>query len=335
VGSFVPSIVRERTAWKIEKMETARCEIMGEMLPVAARYREFQPCPSLRPFVRAYFTFLAPPNHMEEESRRAHPRITREILRREGDPFWSALFADGHVSIVFYSGIGYRIEGLWHPSPNGPRTHVIGAMSSVRGTAPGDRLIQVGAYFRAAQAAYFAAPSRESTDRAVALEHFWGRAATAELEQQLDEAREDSDRIAHLEAALLRRATSVRDPKRTLDLPGLAALAQRQPIGLTVEAMANLAGVSRQYLTRAFREDVGVTPKLYCRLSRFRAALKMATQRPNLDGANLAAMSGYADQAHMIAEFRRFCGMTPALIRRGGSFHPFAEQDSRRRPEAF
>jgi AraC-like DNA-binding protein len=307
---------------------------MCGMPTVAARYREFQPCPSLRPFVRAYFTFLAPPN-MEEGPRRVHQGITREILRRYGDPFWSALFADGHLSLVFCSGIGYRIEGLWHPTHNGPRAHVIGAMSSARGTAPGDRLIQVGAYIRAGQAAcLLAAPSREFTDRVVALEHFWGRAATAELEQQLDEAHEDLVRIGHLEAALLRRATSMRDPKKALDLPGLAAFAQRQPIGVTVEAMANLAGVSRQYLTRTFRENVGVSPKLYCRLSRFRAALRLGTQRPNLDGANLAAMSGYADQAHMIAEFRRFSGMTPALIRRGESFHPFAEQDCQRRPEA-
>jgi AraC-like DNA-binding protein len=296
------------------------------MLPVAARYREFEPCAELRPFVRCYFTFHAPPSDPEDESGGVRARITREVLRREGVPSWSALFADGHISIVFYSGAGYRIDGLWHPSAAGPRAHVIGAVSSAHVTAPGERLIQVGAYFRAAQAACFlTGPSCDFTDRAVALEHFWGRAAAAELEQQLDEAREDSARIRHLEAALLRRATFGRNSRRTVDLPGLTALARQRPDRFTVESMAHLAGVSRQYLTRIFREDVGVTPKLYCRLSRFRAALRLAARRPDFDGANLAAMSGYADQAHMIAEFREFSGVTPTVLRRGRSFHPFAE----------
>jgi len=307
---------------------------MGGMLPVVARYREFQPCPSLRPFVRAYFTFLAPPGEAEGEPQKESPGMTREILRRERDPFWSALFADGHVSIVFYSGTGYRIEGLWHPTPNGPGTHVIGAMTSTRGTAPGDRLVQVGAYFRAAQAARFlATPSCKFTDQALALEHFWGRAATSELEQQLDEARDDSVRIAHLEAALIRRSAFAKDSRRSLDLPGLASWVQRQPSQVTVEAVANLAGVSRQYLTRAFREDVGVTPKLYCRLSRFRGALRLLSPHVHFDGATVAAMAGYADQTHMIAEFREFCGMTPTLFRRGRSFHPFAQQDRPKKTE--
>ena len=75
--------------------------------------------------------------------------------------------------------------------------------SAVRGSTPGDRLVQVGAYFRPAQGArFFAAPSCEFTDRAVALEPLWGRAVTAELERQLDEAPRDSVRVRRLEAVL-------------------------------------------------------------------------------------------------------------------------------------
>jgi hypothetical protein len=36
-----------------------------------------------------------------------------------------------------------------------------------------------------------------------------------------------------------------------------------------------------------------------------------------------AAVGGYADQSHMIAEFRRFSGMTPQTIAASVQFHPF------------
>ena len=93
--------------------------------------------------------------------------------------------------------------------------------------------------------------------------------------------------------------------------------------------MADQAGVSRQYLTRVFREDVGVSPKLYCRLSRFQAALKLARKGEQVNWADLAIGAGYTDQSHMIAEFREFSGMTPGTFGRGRAFHPFAEHAGR------
>ena len=294
------------------------------MLAVAARYREYEPCAELRPFVRAFFTFLAPLDDFSHEVGGPTRRMRREIVRREGDPYWSALFADGHVSIVFYSGTGYRIEGLWHPSGDGPRTHVIGAMSSVHAASPGECLVQVGAYFCAGRAnAILAAPASEFTNRAVALQHFWGDSARR-LDDELGSAKQDSVRVALLETALLSRLTLDRSPKGCIDLPGLAAVAQQHHGIITVESMADLAGVSRQYLTRAFHEGVGVAPKLYCRLARFRATLQRASQGGRVDWADLAISAGYSDQTHMIAEFREFCGRTPEGLRREGLFHPFA-----------
>src|SRR5437879_2557515 len=96
---------------------------------VTARYREFEPCPELRPYVRALFTFAGPPLAAEPERSGAGPRVSREFLRRAGEPFWSALFADGHVSLNFCLGTGFRIDDVWNPPPGAPRAYLIGAMS--------------------------------------------------------------------------------------------------------------------------------------------------------------------------------------------------------------
>jgi AraC-like DNA-binding protein len=171
-----------------------------------------------------------------------------------------------------------------------------------------------GVYLRGALAPLFThVPACELTDRIVALEDLWG----AELEMRLREANGTAERIGCLESALLARM--VEGPKTRLDVAGLAAWVLRRRGRLTVERMADAAGVSRQHLTRAFRESVGVTPKLYCRLARFRAGLA----HTGGDWADVALELGYADQSHMIAEYREFSGLTPGTLTTQRYFHPF------------
>jgi AraC-like DNA-binding protein len=89
--------------------------------------------------------------------------------------------------------------------------------------------------------------------------------------------------------------------------------------------MAEAAGVSRQALTRTFREEVGVSPKLYCMLARYQSGLAFAGCGKSVDWARVAAELGYADQSHMIGEFRRFSSLTPQQLASGRWFHPFIE----------
>lgn len=68
---------------------------------------------------------------------------------------------------------------------------------------------------------------------------------------------------------------------------------------------------------------MGVSPKRYCRLSRFHAALAYAGAGSGLQWAEVAADLGYADQSHMIAEFREFSSLTPDALATQRWFHPF------------
>ncbi len=70
--------------------------------------------------------------------------------------------------------------------------------------------------------------------------------------------------------------------------------------------MAYLGGVSRQHLARVFKRHVGVSPKLFFRLCRFRSPLQLSGTARHLRWADFALDCGYADQAHMIAEFQEF-----------------------------
>jgi AraC-like DNA-binding protein len=80
------------------------------------------------------------------------------------------------------------------------------------------------------------------------------------------------------------------------------------PIG----RLAAEVGWSHKHLITQFRQQVGLRPKTAARLVRFDRVWRRLDQsggRP--EWADLAHDAGYADQAHLIREFRRFTGMTP------------------------
>jgi AraC-like DNA-binding protein len=284
-----------------------------------ACYREFAPCEALRKHVRAFFSFGPWAN--ENAARRP---VTREVLFHKSDSFCSPLFADGHVSIVFSFESACRVGGFWHQNSTRPNGKVIGPISAVGPASGGERSEMAGVYFHAAEASAFTrVPTCALTDVIVDLEDLWDTAAS-ELATVLNEANGPA-RIDRLESALLSRIAVARGSRLALDVRGLAAWVLRQQGRLTVQRLADAAGVSRQHLTRVFRDCVGVTPKLYCRLARFQSGLAYAGRGKNFDWAQAALELGYADQSHMIAEFREFSSLTPQVLATQQWFHPFIE----------
>jgi AraC-like DNA-binding protein len=71
------------------------------------------------------------------------------------------------------------------------------------------------------------------------------------------------------------------------------------------------SGLSHTRFIHLFREHVGLTPKLFCRVRRFRAMLDQIKKGMPVSWAELAADCGYFDQAHLIRDFRAFAGTTP------------------------
>ena len=83
-----------------------------------------------------------------------------------------------------------------------------------------------------------------------------------------------------------------------------------------VSRLADATGHSHRRLIACFRAELGVTPKTAARLLRFNRVLRGMRKLKAAAGAALAHDCGYADQAHMISEFRSFAGATPTEIAR-------------------
>jgi len=79
------------------------------------------------------------------------------------------------------------------------------------------------------------------------------------------------------------------------------------PIG----QVADEVGWSHKHLIVQFRRQAGLRPKTAARLIRFDRVWRHVDQRRPLDWGQVAADTGYADQAHLIRDFRQFTGITP------------------------
>ena len=82
---------------------------------------------------------------------------------------------------------------------------------------------------------------------------------------------------------------------------------------ISVDRLASDSGISGRQLERRFVSDVGIGPKLLCRVLRFQQVFQ-AVERSDRNWAAIAADCGYYDQAHLIRDFQQFAGQTPAVL---------------------
>jgi AraC-like DNA-binding protein len=87
----------------------------------------------------------------------------------------------------------------------------------------------------------------------------------------------------------------------------LVASGGRVPIA----QLAGEVGWSHRHLLARFTEQVGLRPKTAARLVRFQGVLGRLDEQRRLDWGLVAREAGYADQAHLVREFRQFTGATP------------------------
>jgi len=77
-------------------------------------------------------------------------------------------------------------------------------------------------------------------------------------------------------------------------------------------AVAEKVNLSQRRLIDLFRNEVGMTPKLFCRVQRFREIVETIQPLETVDWVDLALSFGYTDQSHFIHEFREFSGLRPS-----------------------
>lgn len=192
----------------------------------------------------------------------------------------------------------------------GPATRV-----AVARLAPGT--VVVGARLRPGTApALLDFPADLILDGTAPLRESWG-GETDRLSDAIRQATGAEARRRVLERLLIGRVAAAPSPDRAMT--AAAEWLARIPQGQVREARL-ATGLSERQVHRRFRAAVGYAPKTFQRIARFQRLLALAERWGAGNRADLAAASGYADQAHMTREIRRLSGRTPtALLTRARS----------------
>jgi AraC-like DNA-binding protein len=81
---------------------------------------------------------------------------------------------------------------------------------------------------------------------------------------------------------------------------------------VTVNNLVKYTGYTERHIERIFNECIGVNPKKFgniVKLHCFLSLLKDKSKQSNI--TNLCYEAGYADQSHLIKEFKKYTGITP------------------------
>ncbi len=154
---------------------------------------------------------------------------------------------------------------------------------------------------------FFRMPMTELTDRMVPLDDLLG-AEGAALRNVLGNAYDWDARFDIAEAFVLQRLAGAEAPSPEIAwaFDRIAATGGRARIASIAEGI----GWSRKHLVRRFAGEVGLGPKSVSRIVRLNRAI--AAARGGSRWAGIAVDCGYADQAHMVREFRELAGTSPA-----------------------
>jgi AraC-like DNA-binding protein len=187
----------------------------------------------------------------------------------------------------------------------------------------GIRLHPAGAY------ALLATPLRAITGLVVELRDLVGSAA----DELVERCREATTPEARFRLAAAWIAARVGDALPVEPAVAWAAAQIESRHGdVPIAELRGETGLSKARLAAAFREQIGVSPKVFARIVRFRRALAMVEGGPT-SLADVALAAGYYDQPHFNAEFREMSGLTPGelLVARYPSGVPILPRDRRER----
>jgi AraC-like DNA-binding protein len=157
-------------------------------------------------------------------------------------------------------------------------------------------------------AAFFDMPQEDLVGSTMAVDTLSTRLAR-ELEEL--RARADSvDAVAHAVRRWLERRVDDSGLDRRVEA---SVRSIRDSRGLVrVDDLARQLGITARHLERRFKRIVGVSPKQLARITRFQCALQVLERVDSPQrGTHAATMSGYADQAHFIRDFRQMAGCPP------------------------
>lgn len=195
---------------------------------------------------------------------------------------------------------------------NGIDAHAFGPQPKVRRKTicAGQRAV-IARLHPGTSAAVFGVPACALAGEIVALEAFWSESEMQRFYDHLIVTRSTVEAALVVESAIAERFVNA---STSPIFSPLAMMATARLTSTSVNAVATELGMSERQFRRVFREAMGMSPKAFAKLARFRSALTASQNNREASWASIAVGCGYYDQAHLIDEFRAIAGVTPRAL---------------------
>jgi AraC-like DNA-binding protein len=157
----------------------------------------------------------------------------------------------------------------------------------------------------------FQAPLANLCNDFVDAETFLGKDRTPIL-QSVREAADDQARIALMEDFLQEQLARV-SPGKNYFTQAMEQIRSKEGV-FTHATLEKKLRVGERQLQRMFKDNLGMSPKSYFRIMRFRHAVASVRGRREVNWLDLTHALGYTDQSHLIRDFKEFAGVTPSAL---------------------
>jgi AraC-like DNA-binding protein len=252
-------------------------------------YLEHIPAPPLNRFVRVLWYARAPePAHRRER-----------------------ILPTGNTQVILNLARDFLLdcpEGA--PARKMPASQVVGARTVYEIVDTSDMADLIGVVFQPGGLPLFAKDAADLfSNRSVGLEDVWGIHAQG-LRDRLRELNTPQQKLQYLEMFLATFCVTGKHGYAVM--PAIEFALQRFGQDACVASVCEVArsvGWSERRFSQVFREQVGLSPKVWCRVQRFQRVVRQLHAGADVPWPELALECGYYDQSHFANEFRAFSGI--------------------------
>jgi len=256
------------------------------------RYRTYPPSHPLAQYVECFWTLESQEKASTGSPERILPDGCVELIFNLADHFKRYHF-DGAVEIQ-------------------PRTIIAGQMRHYALIEPTGRVKLFGVRFHpggAHRLLHFSLS--ELTNKIIGFDEVWSRLGK-ELTEKIETADSVRERINTIEKAFITRLDQRSEDNKLIDAVVKMIVARDGLV--SIDRLQNNLGISYRHLERKFKAVVGISPKFFCRISRFQKVFRAVERHQNLGWSFIASECGYYDQAHFIRDFKEFSGQNPSAF---------------------
>jgi len=252
-------------------------------------YQTFQPNSDLESLITCYWT-LEVPAESDAQRQRIIPDGTIEMAFILGDDIKRYTSEDEFIIQPRAMVLGQTIEPFYIEPTGYVNTFAI-------------------RFYPYGFANFVTIPLKDLVNKETPIESLFGEKIANELEQNIIEATNSSERIEIIENFLLNKLNEKTTINNIVKITVDALLATKGSVSISTILKEDLS--KRRQLERNFIKQIGVSPKQLGKVIRIQTALKMLLNKKTENLTDIAYESEYFDQAHFIKDFKEFTGINP------------------------